>query len=453
MRAYVKFHVNTIYAQTLFCAAYMPPLPPPTYTRQMICTVCSTESHDEDGEEEDGESEEKTDKPSARQLLREWYSDPTNLKRVIPDLSVLQRIASQKQTSVISVQKELEWQIRRMLKEDAFPQDLEEGYVFEKYIQGTGVLKKPTHFMLMRRPLAEYPAGLAALTKGLETLVEKDADHLIYGGANPAAPRHDFRALTASENMQAMTTSNMVGRLDSLITGDTDGARIRTITADRFKPNSTKAADDLYQEFTSSQGESAREQAKRHLLQHIVATDTKFGPEAEYLLIKQPQARRLPTELKYMWSGYKPAEAERFTRLSEVEPDIFKGTGHKRWKSLIEQATTMVDLDTGTVFQSTTLYGFHVVSVKIKNKIGAKHDTETGGGGGVGHGEERRYDVEFRMQLPATTGKRERLTVTLHRLMVGCILKSVHNFPPGVTRFEGDHVTGFGHQKRNGHLQ
>ena len=121
-----------------------------------------------------------------------------------------------------------------------------------------------------------------------------------------------------------------------------------------------------------------------------------------------------------MWIEYKPLEAERFTRISEVDPGIFEGPGHKKWRRLIEQATTMVDLDTGTVFQSTTLHGFHLVGVKIKSKIGSQHNTETGQGGGGGHGEERRYDVVFRMNFPRTPGsKRDEFTVCLHRLMVG----------------------------------
>ena len=162
----------------------------------------------------------------------------------------------------------------------------------------------------------------------------------------------------------------------------------------------------------------------------------------------------MPTKLKYKWSKYNPEEAEHFIRLSEVDPDIFKGKGHKKWRRLIDQANTMVDLDTGTILQCTTIHGFNMLSVKRKSKIGAQHDTETGGGGGGAHGEDTRYDVQFRMNFPRTpTAKQVQFTVSLHRLMVGCILKSKDNFPPGVTCFEGDHVTGLGHQMRNGHIQ
>ena len=152
----------------------------------------STESHDRDGEEEDGESE-KT--PSATPLLRNWYSDPVNLKRVYPDRSVLQQIASQTQQSMGTVDKCLQDLIRQMVARDAFPQELEEGYVFERFSRGADVKRSATtHFMLMRQPLAAYPTGLAALGKGLNTLIEQDQDHLKYGGAHQqATPRHESR--------------------------------------------------------------------------------------------------------------------------------------------------------------------------------------------------------------------------------------------------------------------
>jgi hypothetical protein len=150
-----------------------------------------------------------------------------------------------------------------------------------------------------------------------------------------------------------------------------------------------------------------------------------------------------------MWSRYKPMEAQRFIRLSEIDHRVFKGTGHDKWKRLIEAGTMMVDIDTGTVFQTKTHQGFRLVRVQTKTRIDTSQNTGAGGGGGGlgGHGEGRRYDVLFHIHLPkGEGGKQTDFRFNLHCLMVGCILKSAANFPPRVDQFEGDHTTGDGHE-------
>jgi hypothetical protein len=188
--------------------------------------------------------------------------------------------------------------------------------------------------MLIQDNLAEYSCGVPPLVEGLNKLVALDADHRNYRGpVHEARPRDDFRALTTSQNMLAMATYAMARRVDSFIIEDTGTTRIRGIQAPRLKHTPGRGADNLYQEFTSTDNQTARERAKQYLFRHIAACDPEFGPEAEYLIFTQPQTRVVPARMKYMWSEYKPMEAERFIRLSEVDHRIFKDPGHEQWKT------------------------------------------------------------------------------------------------------------------------
>jgi hypothetical protein len=62
-------------------------------------------------------------------------------------------------------------------------------------------------------------------------------------------------------------------------------------------------------------------------------------------------------------------------------------------ENIIEAGTMMVDIDTGTVFQTKTHQGFRLVRVQTKSRIESPQNTGAGGEGGGGHGEGRRYVI------------------------------------------------------------
>ena len=107
---------------------------------------------------------------------------------------------------------------------------------------------------------------------------------------------------------------------------------------------------------------------------------------------------------------------------------------------MIESDEIIVDINTGTVFEISSKDNFRVVSIK---KHAAIDKAEAIGGG-------QRYDMMFYHELIKHRLGCKRFKFSLHRLVVGCILRHPKNFPKDVTRFEGDHALGGYHAKKRG---